>query len=398
MSDRSARLLAAVLPSTVALFFDGSAHGAPYRLTADAFVQVADPFGAMILQGRTRDASGLGIEVLAFGDVGGSPSPEGDVLVAALSYRDAKGRGEARLGRLVLGTGALLPVQMDGLVLLGRTPLGATLELFGGVPVSPRFSARAFDWVAGGRLSESVSFGTIGLAYMQRREQAQVVDHELGLDLALFLGDRMELASRVAYDLSTPGISEARMASAFEYHAVRLELSASQHVPSRVLPATSLFSVLGNVAHRALVADVRVYATPRLDLRATGGLRLIDAHPYEDAALLSVLRIGEGGGFGSVGLELRRQGASDGGWTGARVFSRVPILEVVSASVEAEVVRPDESKRGALLGFGLLALTWRIHEYFELAVASEVTESRETRTLDGLLRLTSVLEPEEGKP
>ena len=80
----------------------------------------------------------------------GGGSRSGDVLVLAVRLREPHGYAEARVGRFVLATGAVHPVQIDGAHVIGRAPWGSTVETFGGLPVAPRFGGRAYDWLVGG--------------------------------------------------------------------------------------------------------------------------------------------------------------------------------------------------------------------------------------------------------
>ena len=84
---------------------------------------------------------------------GTKPGVTGDVLVLALHLREPHGYGDVRVGRFVVATGAIFPVQIDGAEVMTRMPWGSSLEAFGGAPVVPRFGARAYDWLAGARLA-----------------------------------------------------------------------------------------------------------------------------------------------------------------------------------------------------------------------------------------------------
>ena len=121
------------------------------------------------------------------------------------------GYGEVRAGRFVLATGAILPVQLDGAEAIGRLPSGSTVETFGGVPVVPRFGPRAYDWLAGGRVAQSIaSRATVGVSYVQRREDGEIADEELGADLRGRAGTVARRRGPRAPTISRrPGIADA---------------------------------------------------------------------------------------------------------------------------------------------------------------------------------------------
>lgn len=379
---RGRRAIVAVLALSPAV-----ATASPYRLRADAFTQVQEPLGVLALEGEGEVVKGLSVSALLWGAAGGEPNPEADALVALVSYRDPDGYTWARAGRWVLTSGALPPVHLDGIAILGRAPWGGTAEAFAGMPVVPRFGPRAFDWVAGGRLAQSFGPATFGLAYLHRRDAGQLADHELALDALLLPIDGFDLAVRASADLIHLGVSQATIAGAYERGAWRVELQGAQRSPSRLLPATSLFSVLGDAALRQAFGRVRWRAAPRLDLSAAGGVRLFDDEPAEDVILSALLRLGADGG-GAVGLDLTRQGGPDEGWIGARATGRVPLVLDLAVLAEVEVVVPDEPRdRGELWPWALLGLSWA-PAHWELAAAFEASAGPSAESsFDVLLRV-----------
>ncbi len=57
---------------------------------------------------------------------------------------------------MVVSMGAVRPVQVDGVRGLARVVGGTTIEAFGGFPVVRRFDHASFDWMAGGRVGQSI--------------------------------------------------------------------------------------------------------------------------------------------------------------------------------------------------------------------------------------------------
>src|SRR5271165_1982033 len=169
---RHPRAAAAAVAGALGATFSLPAAADPLRLRGDAIADTQStqsPTGLVMLQGSDRAQPWVDAEALVWS--GAKPSLTGDVLVLALHLREPHGYGEIRAGRFVLATGAVHPVQIDGVHAIGRTPWGSQLETFGGLPVVPRFGTRSYDWIAGGRVAQSVaSEATLGVSYVQRRE------------------------------------------------------------------------------------------------------------------------------------------------------------------------------------------------------------------------------------
>src|SRR5262245_55799651 len=110
----------------LALVPERPAGADPYRLRADALAAVEPPAGLVVLEGQGKPRSWASAEAVVWAGAGDGP---GDALVALIALRDPGGRGDLRLGRMVLTTGAVRPVQMDGGVARARLPSGAGLEL-----------------------------------------------------------------------------------------------------------------------------------------------------------------------------------------------------------------------------------------------------------------------------
>jgi hypothetical protein len=367
------------------------ATGEPLRLRADALAETqgsASPAGLVVLQGEDTVRPWIGAEALVWA---GTSSLTGDVLVLALHVREPHGYAEARAGRFVLATGAVHPVQIDGAHAIARAPWGSTAEAFGGVPVVPRFGARAYDWLVGGRVAQTVvNAATLGVSYVQRREDGEISGEELGVDLAVAPVHWLDVAASGAYDVTSPGLAEARASAAARWSDWRLELFASQLSPGRLLPATSLFSVLGDLPSQTLGATVRWRAAPRLDLLASGAAQDVGGGAGGNGWVRATLKL-DARGEGSLGLEARRVDvAPDARWTGLRAIAALPLGRGFRYSTELEIVVPDHPDgRGAAWPWGLSALSWRSTDGWEVAAALEASSTpRERYEADALLRLS----------
>jgi hypothetical protein len=383
------RRVATVLASAALLVAASAAAAAdPLRLRSDVFTSAEPPVGLLILEGKDKEVSWLEAEALLW--VAADDDPRrgaGDALVIAVHLIDPAGRGEARLGRFVLSTGAVRPVHLDGALVTGHAPWGSNLELFGGVPVVPRFGDRAGSWLVGSRASHRLpGLGTAGVSFVHRGELGNLADEEVGIDAAATPLPALDVAARAAYDLVYPGIADAQLSAAWRQGKHRLEAFAGHRSPSRLLPATSLFAALGDLSSDRAGAAILWRAAPRLDVRASAAA--ISAGDEYGAELIgrATLRLDDRGA-GAVTLEGHRQGAGAGGWTGVRASARVPLTDALTASPEVEVAVPDESNgRGAVWPWALAALTWhRPDSAWDAAAAAEIYASPSSRLASTVL-------------
>lgn len=353
------------------------ARADPLRLRGDAIVETqgaSAPTGLLVLQGSDALKPWLDVEGLVW--TGAKPSWTGDVLVLMVRLREPHGYAEMRAGRFVVATGAVHPVQIDGVDVVGRSPGGSSLEAFAGLPVVPRFGPRPYDWLAGGRIAQAIaSVATLGISYVQRREDGEIADEELGADLAVAPARWLDFAAFAAYDLLDAGITEARASAAARCSDWRVELFASQLSQGRLLPATSLFSVLGDLPSQTAGATVRWRAAPRLDLLASGAGQDVGGTLGGNGWVRAWLALDDRGAA-SMGAELRRVDVPGAEWTGARVVTVLPLGKGLRSSSELEIVVPDHPNgRGAAWPWGLQSVSWHSSDGWEVAAAVEASSS-----------------------
>jgi hypothetical protein len=367
-------------------------HAEPLRLRGDALVSSRSPVGLLALQGEDRTRSWVDAEALIWtgsSKEGTGSEPVGDVLVLSLRLREPHGYGELRFGRFIVATGAIRPLHLDGVSGLGRLPWGSTVEVFGGSPVVPRFGERVEELASGGRIAQRISTsGNIGMSYVRRWGHGEVANEEAGADLTFRPLPWMDLAARGAYDLIYPGIADALVSSAFRASDIRLELFASHRSPSRLLPATSLFAVLGSFPSDTLGSTLRWRAFPRLELLASGAGQQVGGEFGGNAWIRSTLWLDDRGD-GSLGLELRHQSVVGARWSGVRGIASLPMGAGFRYSTEVEIAVRDAKP----WPWGLMALAWHSKNGWELAAAVEASSTPqqlyETRTI---ARVTKLLE------
>jgi hypothetical protein len=367
----------AVAPCLALLFsIEGVASADPYRLRIDTvgYTQTPQsPVGLIVLQGDDRVNQWVDAEALAWaGNVNGNT----DVLTALVRLHDPRNYGELRLGRQILTVGAMRPIHVDGADARLRAPTGTSLEAFGGVPVQPQFNYRAWDWATGGRLGQSLGrFTNLGFSYLQQRANGVVAYEEAGFDLASSPVPWFDLAAHGAYDLFDPGLAEAGVSVAGRFGDLRPEIYATQRSPSRLIPATSLFSALGDTPAQVVGASVKWKMFPRLDVLPIVAVRETAGDAGVDGTLRATLRLDDRGD-GALSVEGRRQGSGPDLWSGIRIALRVPVATRVRASTELELVAPDDPRgRGSVWPWGLVALRWMPVEHWEVSGAVEAAST-----------------------
>jgi hypothetical protein len=263
--------------------------------------------------------------------------------------------------------------------------------------VEPGFATKAYDWAAGGRLSQRIGeYASVGASYLQRRTEGRMAYEELGFDASLSPVRWLDAAADVAVDLLQPAVTSGRASVALRYKALRLELFGLRRSPSRLLPATSLFAAIGDIPSDQAGASIWVRAAPRLDVWTQSSVDSIAGDLGGRASLHATLRLDDRGD-GAVGMELRRSWVpGDAGWTGGRAVLRLPIAYRFRASAEFELIFPDNpAGRGDVWPWGLLAAAYSPPQapWFDVTAGVEASASptREA-SVSGILRASATWE------
>jgi hypothetical protein len=365
----------------------------PLRLRADALAQAESPAGLLSLEASSRLKPWLRAEALVW--LGGGDETDANVLTIAVRLRHPAGLGDARIGRIMVTSGALRPVHLDGGAGRLNLPGRFSVDAWGGVPVAAGADRRTWDWTAGVRLSRALGeVGSVGVGFAEKRDHGRVADREVGADVLVVPFERLDAGARVSYDLVQTGISEAILTTSLRLGALRFELAAMHRSPSRLLPATSLFSVLGDSPSRRIGGTIRWRAAPRLDVDARISAIALDDDVGADMGLRARLKLDERG-VGSIAAELRREALEENGWTGGRVLLNLPIGGAFAIGAELELAVPDDPRdRGDVWPWALAALRWRPAAAWEAAIAVEASATpKEESRVDALFRLSRSFTP-----
>ena len=363
----------------------------PIVLSANALATTAAPAGLVTVTADGEAGPGLTAEAVVWtgGQIVAGDNSHADVLVMAIRAHSADGRKLARVGRFVESLGALRPVQIDGASGRLLLPARFDVEAFTGVPVLPGFTTgRAWDWIAGGRVARRFGdSGSIGVAYAEQREDGRLASEEVGVDGGAALGKRDDLGAKLAYDLANPGIAEASLVASHRLRTLRVDLYTSYRAASHLLPATSLFSVLGDMPAERAGTTLTWRAAPRLDVGGDLGVRYADGDTAPQVVVRAKLRL-DARGTSALSCELRRDGVGADQWTGARGAARIALPRQLAASTELELVIPDHDRGfGAVWPWALASLGWDDGTW-HAAIAGEASASPEDRRrVDVLVQL-----------
>jgi hypothetical protein len=388
------------------LLVASAARAEPLALRADAFASTAAPAGLLTVAADGDVGPGLSAEAVVWTAQTGATAADrsdGDVLVIALHARTREGRISSTLGRFVATLGGLRPVQIDGAGARVRLPHAIDVEAYAGIPVMPGMS-RSWNWVTGAQIARRIGdWGSVGAAYMQQRTGGELALEEVGVDGGAALGKHDDLAGKLAYDVANPGLAEATITASDRRGAWRREVYASYIAASHILPATSLFTVLGDVPAVRLGTTWTWRAAPRLDVVTDLAVRRSDGDPIDGPAPRATREVGDvlapavvlhatlrldDRGASAVAGELRRDGGGDAGWTGARASVRLALPCAFVASSEVELVVPDRDRDLGRVWPWALAAVSRTWGAWHAAIAVEAQASPEDRArLDVLAQI-----------
>jgi len=170
-----------------------------------------------------------------------------------------------------------------------------------------------------------------------------------------------------AFDLVAEGLAEIRVSALVHTERDHVELFAERRVASRLLPATSLFSVIGSTPSSEWGSVASYHLFPRLDLGGTIALSTLGETLGYRAALRTRLRFSDADG-GQLSVEGSRRALADEAWSGVLLSAELPIRVDVRLHASVELVAADHPRdRGALWPWTRAGASYALGEHWLFA-------------------------------
>lgn len=225
-----------------------------------------------------RDDS-VDVELALWGNLDAGRTVDGEVTIARVRQRYRY--GYVSVGRQFFA--AHRAIHFDGIAARIEAPYGVGVDGYAGFAVLPRWSARrgygtlgsASDtllrdptladdversghWLAGGRAFYRHRAGELGVAFHERREEAELASRDVAFDASLRPWTVLRAQGRAVIDLDSASPSDAR--ATLETRPIDdldLALSYAYLVPSRFLSRQSVLSVFSHDAFNEVGGDAR---------------------------------------------------------------------------------------------------------------------------------------------
>ncbi|HEX4462971.1 MAG TPA: hypothetical protein VIA18_33590 [Polyangia bacterium] len=180
----------------------------------------------------------------------------GDLDLGFVEGKLFRRRLELRLGRQLVFGGAARALPLDGASATVRLPRRIAVNVYGGVPVTPRFGVHQGDFVSGGRLSFRPSVDSeIGASFIEMLKDGLQARQDLGVD-ARYHPTAPALRSLTLTGYALVSLIELRLVEgdvAATWQALRtplqLGLDYRRTSPDLFLPRSSILSVFSQETH-----------------------------------------------------------------------------------------------------------------------------------------------------
>ena len=346
-----------------------------YPFTLSAFTR----FGGLTTPHLSGHLSG---ELSAWGRAGPLDGLLGDGDLSAAWVQYSGERLEVRLGRQVALPGASRFVRFDGLTLGAKLerleaqvyagwvalprwsqPRGAVLAGFAAdALVSPALletQNRAGQVTFGARLQGRWPTARLGATFHEQRDPGGVAYRVVGVDGSGRLGDGVDAAARLTFDLTALAISEARVSADVRTPWVPVSVDYAFQSPSLLLPRTSVLAAFGGQPWHELGAEATLTALQSLKLTARAAAQLYEGE-----------RLGGRGSFKAAWLpgidrrtlvvaETGRALVPQSGLTFVRLGARTRLAETFWLSGDGALYGYDVPIRGQSHSLtGIVSLEW----------------------------------------
>jgi len=327
---------------------------------------------------RLRHVEDLRLVVSGWGELtlGAAPVLEGATGDLDIGFVEGKlfdRRLELRLGRQLIFGGAARLQPMDGASATVRIWRRVGLNVYGGVPVTPRFGVHQGDFMTGGRLFWRLTVDSeVGASFLEMLKDGLQARQDLGVDGRWRVGRSLVLTGYALLSLLELRLAEGDLAATWQpLSALQIGADYRRTSPDLFLPRSSILSVFSQETRDQ--AGGNVWWRPISRLRAEADYHVILAEAGFGQ---------EGGGRVSASLgpafattlaaEVRfLRLATANGYVQARLYAIQRLSAVWVATLDLDLYSLEQPINGQTLSFTSAAtLGWDISARWRAVVTA----------------------------
>jgi hypothetical protein len=196
----------------------------------------------------------------------------GDVDLAFVEGTLAHKRVRLRAGRQLVFGGAARALPLDGLDARARLFDGVGVDVYGGVPATPRFAVSQGDAAAGGRMFWRPSPAVeAGASFVHVLGEGRIDRQEAGVDARFAPRPSLAVTAVALWSTIEARLAEAQLAAIWQpLRSVELSLDAARQSPDLLLPRGSIFSVFAEETRDELGGGLYLRPWPLLRVYLDG--------------------------------------------------------------------------------------------------------------------------------
>jgi hypothetical protein len=225
-----------------------------------------------------------------------------------------------RLGRQLQIGGAARATQFDGLSARGLVGYGFGAEVFGGVPVQPRFGVSTGDAIGGGRVFWAHGFDSeVGASYVYKMRRGYVARNDFALDGSYTPLKAVTVSAFAQWSLEEARLAEAKLQALWQIsQKVTFTADLQRTEPDLFLDRDSIFAVFAEEVRNEAGGELVWRALQPLSLSADWHWLNVEGGHGGRGGARATWHTPKGGSYGA---ELRYLSEPDNGYKQARVFA-----------------------------------------------------------------------------
>ncbi|HKA87023.1 MAG TPA: hypothetical protein VKE22_05120 [Haliangiales bacterium] len=280
----------------------------------------------------------------------------GDVDVAFIEGKLFDRHLGVRLGRQLVASGVARNLQLDGADVVALAPAGIRVQIYGGVPVPPRFGYAHGQGVIGGRLSWRPSpIFEGGLSFVDILDDGLVDRQEAGVDARAVVTEEVTLTALAAFSILEQRISEASLRALWQpLRNLEVTAEAARTAPDLFVSRASIFSVFAEEAREEGGATVYFRPWARLRLWGDGFVLHDDSGTGGRAGLRASLAV-DGADMTQIGVQGRVLALPASRYVQGRIYGLHRFGRDVTATLDCDAVWLDPRINGENLSLTFAA-------------------------------------------